>query len=202
MRGYKNGLPYFHRELSKEEKNLIGDIAPQKIETKPAEAPSSQHDGSAWNTAGTFEERVVTKWAEDKWKEVFTGATYSEGNLQATLKEPEKITGDASICVVRGKKRYLFDFNFTLPFEVSISGGSTCKGSYEMNDISNDEDYEVRLLHVSAAYRVAFLFRLTKKPSSASEQSAVQAFVAKNGSGLQKELARLIGVFASDFQEQ
>ena len=35
VRGYKNGLPYFHRELSKEEKNLIGDIAPQKIETKP-----------------------------------------------------------------------------------------------------------------------------------------------------------------------
>lgn len=105
-----------------------------------------QHDGSAWNTAGTFEERVVTKWAEEKWNEVFTGVTYLEGNLQATLKAPEKITGDASICVVRGKKRYLFDFNFKLPFEVSISGGSTCKGSYEMNDISNDEDYEVRQL--------------------------------------------------------
>lgn len=36
MRGYKNGLPYFHRELSTEEKNLIGDIAPQKIDVQPA----------------------------------------------------------------------------------------------------------------------------------------------------------------------
>lgn len=155
----------------------------------------------------------MTKWAEDKWKELFTGTTYSEGNLQATLKEPEKITGDASICVVRGKKRYLFDFNFKLPFEVSISGGSTCKGSYEMHDISNDEDYEVQLLHsvLLNAFRTELITwfallqiscTLTKKPSSATEQSAVQAFVAKKGSGLQKELVRLIGVFANDFLQQ
>ncbi|KUF96914.1 hypothetical protein AM588_10006326 [Phytophthora nicotianae] len=203
MRGYKNGLPYFHRELSKEEKNLIGDIAPQKIELKPAglkeqgllmfffilQPDPVQHDGSAWNKAGTFEERVVTKWAEDKWKEIFTGATYSEGNLQATLKAPEKISGDASICVVRGKKRYLFDFSLKLPFEVAISGGSTCKGTYEMNDISSDEDYEISC-------------RLTKKLNNASEQSAVQAFVAKKDNGLQKELVRLISVFASEFQQQ
>ncbi|KUF79449.1 Hsp90 protein [Phytophthora nicotianae] len=189
MRGYKNGLPYFHRELSKEEKNLIGDIAPQKIELKPAGPDPVQHDGSAWNKAGTFEERVVTKWAEDKWKEIFTGATYSEGNLQATLKAPEKISGDASICVVRGKKRYLFDFSLKLPFEVAISGGSTCKGTYEMNDISSDEDYEISC-------------RLTKKLNNASEQSAVQAFVAKKDNGLQKELVRLISVFASEFQQQ
>lgn len=36
VRGYKNGLPYFHRELSHDEKKLIGDIAPQKLETAPA----------------------------------------------------------------------------------------------------------------------------------------------------------------------
>ncbi|KAG7399856.1 hypothetical protein PHYBOEH_007717 [Phytophthora boehmeriae] len=189
MRGYKNGMPYFHRELSKEEKNLIGDIAPQKIETKPVATSSAGHDGSAWNTAGTFEERVFTKWAEEQWNTVFTGATLSEGNLLATLKAPEKITGDASICVVRGKKRYLFDFNFNLPFEVAISGGSTCKGSYTMNDISNDEDYEIS-------------WRLTKKPSSSSEQSAVQAFVGTKNSGLQKELVRLISVFAQEFLKQ
>lgn len=74
---------------------------------------------------------------------MFGDATFSEGNLLVTLKAPEKITGDASICVVRGKKRYLFDFNFKLPFEIAISGGGKCKGSYIMNEISNDEDYEV-----------------------------------------------------------
>lgn len=49
MRGYKNGLPYFHRELSKEEKNLIGDIAPQKIE--PAAPIAVRFDGGQVNHA-------------------------------------------------------------------------------------------------------------------------------------------------------
>ena len=43
---------------------------------------------------------------------------------------------------------------------------------------------------------------MTEKLSQASEQSAVQAFVAKKNSGLQKELSRLIGVFVNDFQQQ
>ncbi|CAI5715524.1 unnamed protein product [Hyaloperonospora brassicae] len=195
VRGYTNGVPYFHRELSEEEAKLIGDITPQKIEAKPvATGPSSslsstQRGGSVWNSAGTFEERVVTKWAENKWTELFAGVTYVEGSMQATLKAPENLTGDASICVVRGKKRYLFDFTFKLPFEVSVSGSGTCMGSYTMNDISNDEDYEI-----SCA--------LTTKLSQVNEQSAVQAFVAKANSGLQKELLRLIGVFVNDFQQQ
>ncbi|CEG44686.1 hsp90-like protein [Plasmopara halstedii] len=188
IRGYKNGLPYFHRELSKEEKTLIGDIAPQKIETNPAEAKPVQHDGSAWNKAGTFEERVVTKWAKDKWKEILTGATYAESNLKATLKAPDNISGDASICVVRGKKRYLFDFSFKLSFEIAISSGTTCEGIYDMKDISNDEDYEISC-------------KLTKNPKSISEQNAVRAFIASNNNGLQKEVVRLIHVFATEFQQ-
>lgn len=83
--------------------------------------------------------------SQQKWSDLFTDATFAEGGLQAKLSAPEKITGDASICVVRGKKRYLFDFNFTLPFEISTSGGGKYTGSYTMNDISNDEDYEVRV---------------------------------------------------------
>ncbi|TYZ61866.1 hypothetical protein PybrP1_000799, partial [[Pythium] brassicae (nom. inval.)] len=145
MRGYKNGLPYFHRELSPDEKQLIGDIAPQKIDAPPAPAAAAKaSEGSAWNHAGTFEERMFTKWAEAKWAELFTDATFTAGRFAATFKAPEKLTGDASICVVRGKKRFLFDFNFTLPFEVALDGGKVYKGSYAMHEISNDEDYEVR----------------------------------------------------------
>jgi hypothetical protein len=76
-----------------------------------------------------------------KWTELFCGATFAEGEYKATLLAPEKIAGDASICVVRGKKRFLFDFNFKLPFEIELNGAKY-KGSYQMNEISND-DYEV-----------------------------------------------------------
>lgn len=64
MRGYKNGMPYFHRELTEEEQKLIGDIAPKKVEVAPAAAAPLVHQGSAWNSAGTFEEKLYTKWAE------------------------------------------------------------------------------------------------------------------------------------------
>lgn len=64
MRGYKNGMPYFHRELTEEEQKLIGDIAPKKVEVAPVAAAPLVHQGSAWNSAGTFEEKLYTKWAE------------------------------------------------------------------------------------------------------------------------------------------
>uniref|UniRef100_K3W7J9 MYND-type domain-containing protein n=1 Tax=Globisporangium ultimum (strain ATCC 200006 / CBS 805.95 / DAOM BR144) TaxID=431595 RepID=K3W7J9_GLOUD len=190
VRGYKNGLPYFHRELSHDEKKLIGDIAPQKIEVAPAVAAApTAHEGSAWNTAGTFEERTFTKWAEQKWSDLFTGAAYSEEKFTATFSAPEKVTGDASICVVRGKKRFLYDFNFTLPFEVSIGGGTIYKGKYTMNEISNDEDYEIS-------------GRLTNKPSSAADATALQKFIGTTNSGLQCEVLRIIGQFTQEFQQQ
>ncbi|KAF1335294.1 Hsp90-like protein, partial [Globisporangium splendens] len=190
MRGYKNGLPYFHRELSHDEKKLIGDIAPQKIEAAPATvAAPTAHEGSAWNAAGTFEERTFTKWAEQKWSDLFTGAAYSEEKFTATFSAPEKVTGDASICVVRGKKRFLYDFNLTLPFEVSIDGGTIYKGKYTMNEISNDEDYEIS-------------GRLTKKPSSAADATALQKFIGTANSGLQREVLRIIGQFTQEFQQQ
>lgn len=185
LRGYKNGLPYFHRELPENEQNLIGDIAPKKVEVAPEVAKPVVHEGSAWNAAGTFEERSLTTWAEAKWVDVFGGKKYTEGELEATLGTPEKFTGDASVCVVRGKKRYLFDFSFKLPIEVKL-GGAVYKGSYQMNEISNDEDYEISS-------------KLTKKPSNAAEATALQKFL---GSSLQKELVRLIGEFVREFQIQ
>jgi activator of HSP90 ATPase len=111
-------------------------------------ANSVANEGSAWNHAGTFEERNYTKWAHDKLSELLVALKVKEGNLSASIQTPEKITGDASICVVRGKKRYLYDFEFKLPFEITIDGKEkTFKGSYQMMDISNDEDYEVKRIN-------------------------------------------------------
>lgn len=187
MRGYKNGLPYFHRELSENEQKLIGDIAPKKVEVAPEVVKPVVHEGSAWNAAGTFEERAFTKWAEAKWTELFCGATFAECEYTATLLAPEKITGDASVCVVRGKKRYLFDFNFKLPFEIQLNGNKY-KGSYHMNEISND-DTEIEVT-------------LTKKPSETTQASALRKFVGSRTSGLQKEVLRIVGEFSRQFQEQ
>ena len=52
---------YFHNELSEEAKQLIGDIAPKKLDPATA-APATtttSGDKSSWNHAGTWEERDV-----------------------------------------------------------------------------------------------------------------------------------------------
>lgn len=114
---------------------------------------------------------------------------FTEGKFTATFSAPEKITGDASICVVRGKKRFLYDFNFTLPFEVALDGGKSYKGTYTLREISNDEEYEIT-------------GRLTKKPAVAVDAEALQKFIGTASSGLQKEVLRLIAQFAQEYQSQ
>eukprot|EP00568_Trieres_chinensis_P006673 CAMPEP_0183294564 /NCGR_PEP_ID=MMETSP0160_2-20130417/2859_1 /TAXON_ID=2839 ORGANISM="Odontella Sinensis, Strain Grunow 1884" /NCGR_SAMPLE_ID=MMETSP0160_2 /ASSEMBLY_ACC=CAM_ASM_000250 /LENGTH=330 /DNA_ID=CAMNT_0025455913 /DNA_START=131 /DNA_END=1120 /DNA_ORIENTATION=+ len=72
VRGYKivNGkkTSYFHREQTEEEKRLIGDIAPKRVEDPAAvdatAAPTAE-GASAWNKAGTWEERDLTSWASE-----------------------------------------------------------------------------------------------------------------------------------------
>lgn len=73
MRGYKTTADgkvttFFHNELSEEAKALIGDIAPKKIEADQAIAAgvencdkASGNDVSAWNKAGTWESRDMTR---------------------------------------------------------------------------------------------------------------------------------------------
>lgn len=100
---------YFNNELSEETKRLIGDIAPKKIEG-PAEGTASTNGsgaGSAWNYAGTFEERNMTEWAKEKLRELLSGVSFVIPSVGSVL-EVVKVTGlegDASVTFVRGKKK-------------------------------------------------------------------------------------------------
>lgn len=69
MKGYKKTADgrlttYFNNDLSEEAKALIGDIAPKKLEPAAA-APGAEGAGgnaaSAWNKAGTWESRDMTR---------------------------------------------------------------------------------------------------------------------------------------------
>lgn len=69
-------LPYFHRTLSEEDKNLLGDITPKRIDDstsiKTAVNPtSSLSSASLWNQGTTWEERDCSKWAIDKITTLF-----------------------------------------------------------------------------------------------------------------------------------
>lgn len=143
VRGYKvvNGkkTSYFHRELSEEEKNMIGDIAPKRIdttaggETQVDNAPQllqpAVPDGaSAWNKAGTWEERDATAWAKETLKSALVNTSYTLPDSSPAPGAVAKVTkvlnldGHASYATVRGKKKYIYEFLITIKWEFSHEG--------------------------------------------------------------------------------
>jgi hypothetical protein len=76
LRGYKKTstgktTTYFHRELTAEEKLLLGDQTPKRIDSPATAAailgssPSpNPTGGSVWNSAGTYEEKNISDWSQ------------------------------------------------------------------------------------------------------------------------------------------
>ena len=145
VRGYKivNGkkTSYFHNELSEEAKRLIGDIAPKKLETTPpAPIAATENKGtSAWNKAGTWEERDCTNWATDSLKEQLEKVVYT---LPASSPAPSgvvkttkaKVSGHASVARVRGKKRFIYEMSVQLEWSFAHEGNEA-NGKISFPDI-------------------------------------------------------------------
>ena len=56
---------------------------------------------------GTFEEKDVSKWAQEEVKRHLLEVAFesADGNTELSISEVTKVDGDANIWVVRGKKR-------------------------------------------------------------------------------------------------
>ncbi|KAL7581513.1 hypothetical protein ACA910_022082 [Epithemia clementina (nom. ined.)] len=130
VKGYKivNGkkTSYFHNELSEEAAKLIGDIAPKKLTPdQPAASSSSPpplEGTSAWNKAGTWEEKDVTSWAIDSLQTQLKAVSYTLPDSSPAPKAVVRtrkatVTGHASVAMVRGKKRYIFELIVKLEWE-------------------------------------------------------------------------------------
>jgi len=120
VRGYKKlsdgrTTSYFTRELGEREKALIGDITPKMIDSSnhssvPSEQDNSKNDtlkrqqSSAWNSAGTWEERDTSEWCRARFKAHLSDATAIFGEYAAVVSQVDEVFGDASVAVVSGKK--------------------------------------------------------------------------------------------------
>lgn len=192
-KGYNDqGLPYFHRTLDEKEKQLIGDIAPKKIvptKTEKVTTEPKKHEGSAWNASGTFEERDFSKWAATKIECLMELVSVSDPEGKATIKvtKANNVKGVASVCVVRGTKRYLFDFSFELVWSVEFSDGMKHTGKLKCHDMSNDDDHEMECQN-------------TSKPSS-QVLNQLKPLVHTSNSVLQKEVLRQIEAFKEEFRK-
>lgn len=161
VRGYKvvNGkkTSYFHHEQTEEEKRLIGDIAPKKIEATPTpvvvDAPTNT---SAWNKAGTWEEKDYTNSAKDLLTNSLLQSQYNitvadsssfdsdfEGGV-AKVTKVRDIDGHASIATVRGKRRVIYEFSFVIDWLITLGNGDEISGSVKYPDVDGttcvDED--------------------------------------------------------------
>lgn len=156
VRGYKirsdgKKTSYFDREISEEAKAMIGDIAPKKLDASgggvvddaPKKLAAVEQGTSAWNKAGTWEERDVTPWAKEtltaqllKSEYILPPGSPSPG-AHAIVSKVTKLDGHASHASVRGKKKYIYEFALTLSWTVTMGDdhAKTCHGEMTFPDI-------------------------------------------------------------------
>ncbi|KAL7529352.1 hypothetical protein ACHAWF_002952 [Thalassiosira exigua] len=129
-------------------KRLIGDIAPKKLgEGGGSEGPkkigSAAEGTSAWNKAGTWEERDVTTWAKETLTAGLLTAEYilPDGSpspgAHATVTKVSKLDGHASYATVRGKKRYIYEFSLTIEWSLTLGDDHSrvCHGELSFPDV-------------------------------------------------------------------
>lgn len=158
LRGYKTTsdgrtTSYFNREISEEEKRLIGNVAPQRIQTElSSDVPipsSNTPTRSAWNSAQTWEERDTTEWCTAALKTRLNDATAASEQYRSVITAVKNISGEASFAISNGKKRYIFDYSAELKFHVKEQS-EDCKvasGTLKLVDVCsgtvNDGDYGI-----------------------------------------------------------
>eukprot|EP00536_Pseudo-nitzschia_multiseries_P002203 jgi/Psemu1/183047/e_gw1.29.196.1 len=163
MRGYKKTADgritsYFSREQSAEEKAML-DIAPKPISdstpqpiTPSSVAGEGAAKGSSWNHAGTWEEKDTTEWCKNRLEkrllETKVEAPGSDGDhLCCSVSKVKDVTGDASVAVVSGKKRYIFDLHCKVVFEIKedSTGDVIAEGSLSLPDICSTHHDELEV---------------------------------------------------------
>lgn len=128
-------------------KSLGVDTSPKPVAAAaavPAASPSAT-GSSAWNSAGTWEERNVTGRAHTALKAAFEGfSTPFEGEGMAlTCGEGATVTGQVHLVCVRGKIRPGYELQVTAPFTITGPEGAVLSsGSIAFSDVS-DTDSDV-----------------------------------------------------------
>ncbi|KAH8740802.1 hypothetical protein FG386_002764 [Cryptosporidium ryanae] len=138
----KMGYCYFKRELSEQEKEINRQFTPKLIENNnnnnninnplslnsmnnvnsTLDSDKSRTGISSWNSKGTtFEDKDISEHAKLLLKDILMKNSqlkdkFDKSNdfITIVLDSIESISGEASIAMVRGTRRFLFDFSVSL----------------------------------------------------------------------------------------
>mmetsp|Transcript_2066 Transcript_2066/g.6147 ORF Transcript_2066/g.6147 Transcript_2066/m.6147 type:complete len:317 (-) Transcript_2066:38-988(-) len=129
---------YKHRETKLPDSNVVHT----KLETAPAAPEKSTSEGSAWNTAGTWEEKDVLPAVKAGIEAALTPRSVPSRDFGAGVVEFRKVKGvdgDASVGVIRGKKRHIVDLSVEISFAVRVGGSSRdYSGVLELKEYTAD----------------------------------------------------------------
>jgi len=159
FRGYKKTsdgrtTSYFSREQTEEEKLLQGNITPQRLDT--SSITSGEGGGaSAWNQAGTWEERNTSDWCCASLTSFLEQTIVQIGDCDGSVEEVKDLTGEASVAFVSGKKRYVFDYHASLSYKIiNTEEEVLASGDLHLPDISSgaiSDELEVEIMRWGVA---------------------------------------------------
>ncbi|CUV07760.1 unnamed protein product [Cryptosporidium hominis] len=154
----KMGYCYFKRELTEQEKELNRQFTPTLINNKDsyscdasqqndlssADIDKSRVGISSWNSKGTtFEDKDVSETARSTLKRIllegdgrhFTGKVSERGdlNVSISIESVDNLSGEASVAMIRGTRRFLFDFSVTLKCDYTLDNNENEKYSFSIN---------------------------------------------------------------------
>jgi len=198
------GTWYRHREWKPtvEPKKEFKPVTVDAAETAAVPAAPAAA-GSAWNAAGTWEEKDVTDMAKRTLQDKLSALTEMEiasGVLSASM---QSVEGEASKPVIRGKLRHFFDLSFKVNFTfkwMDADGQKQAEGTVSISDFTNDTFAE----GVLAAPVVELSFKDARKLEP-SRRHAVEAGIGAGqwppSSGLMEQVSRKMKDWAAEYEQ-
>ena len=118
---------------------------PQPVAASPSPSPEPS-GGSRWNAAGTWEEKDLSSWAQQRLTALlsFPASASSSSSLSVTV---TGVTGDATLVFTRGKKRVGYDLSITAEWKAKAgSNGEEMKGGLELPSIDQTSEGEYEMV--------------------------------------------------------
>lgn len=195
LRGYKQTTDgrktsYFTRELSAADQQLLASNAgPKPISQATPASPgsgSSTSAASAWNSAGTFEERNLTELSHERLRALL-GAIKCDlpGGGSVRITRVANVSGDCIVASARGKAKLICDLSCEVSWEIAQLG-SSISGNMTIVDITADDDYDSSHCTTSSSSpKVATFVR--------SESQGLQPAIGLRLKDLLRELQAAVG---------
>ena len=147
MRGYKKTkdgktTSYFTRELDDKAKALLGDTAPKRLDQSAGRSVERKTSStSAWNSAGTYEERDRSQFCTNLIKEMMgkSAVVVDTDTYTVNVTGVKKVEGEGSMVSVRGSLRFIWDYSFSVNYKVLLKANNkSIKGSLSYVDFTQN----------------------------------------------------------------